>query len=214
MNWMQQMPPCPPSGPDWDEMLACWREIRDFKRLIDGVIKELYGDTPPASTTLLDIINAAIENHPPTQTVIENIVNNYVTNNVVPTMGITDGSAATPGQVGEFYQSLTMVPYTTGTQTQQVSSGMLPAGDWDCEATFVPYGNIQIISFHLNPQPAGFSQIMTGIITQVDPGQAVAMSSLCRALTTENTTLNFQLLTTTSAAANQGSLIFVARRMR
>lgn len=80
--------------------------------------------------------------------------------------GVTDGSNALPGMVGEWIQTETDFPYQGYPTVNQltVSLGVLQPGDWDCFVTLAFPNNdpIGTTGFYLNPTPPGFSTGMGG----------------------------------------------------
>ena len=143
--------------------------------------------------------------------------------NVMP-QGVTNGSDAAPGQVGEYFQTSTGVTYTAASQTQLVNAGVLQPGDWNCNCAFEPDGWLAGIQFNLSPQPAGFTTDMAGIVgdqtvitgTPVGETNAIVPGLFARALIKVPTLLVFNMMTNFIANGNPGagSFLFFARRMR
>lgn len=82
----------------------------------------------------------------------------------LPTTGVTNGTAATPGQVGEtVILTAPALPYSAVYSTQNVSLGILQPGDWmlsmwlDTFTTAVTVATGVII-----PLPAGFTPVTLG----------------------------------------------------
>jgi len=114
-------PPCPPS--DWSEILNCWRDVENFKGFMSQIINDMIasGDLNLATKNYVDqAVSAASQN--------------IIT-------GVTDGSIAGPGIVGEsIIGSVAMDPARTPltVTSDSVPSGILadellmtlPAGAW------------------------------------------------------------------------------------
>jgi hypothetical protein len=140
--------------------------------------------------------------------------------------GITDGSLAAAGAVGEVINSTVSgaFPVTIAT-ANPVSSLVVTPGDWDVQSTAtltVTSGTtLQGASFLLNPLPTGFSTNMSTIIGNqtvgASPQNALTMSSpVARASVAVPTLMAFTLTTNTTAAGGSGTWSFFsrARRMR
>jgi len=71
-------------------------------------------------------------------------------------MGVTDGSDARPGQVGEFISLLIPGSYAAGSDlTQVVNVGVLTAGDWTCFSWLYLSGAVTTVGWGLQPQISG-----------------------------------------------------------
>lgn len=90
-----------------------------------------------------------------------------------PIIGVTDGSDAAPGMVGEFRQFEVDVPfaaYPVVTQTN-VAVGVIQPGDWDLTATLGPQGgSLRAVDFFLDPLPLGMLNEMRGVLWVSIPG--------------------------------------------
>lgn len=130
--------------------------------------------------------------------------------------GVTDGSDAAPGMVGEWLLFRQTVVYPVGNLVNQpVTMGALPAGDWDCQAYGWPESAVQDLQFGLlAPIPDGFSDTM-GVITSAGGHDelAVLVSYTARALIAQPVVIAFEVNVTSGAASNL-ILTFTARRMR
>lgn len=129
-------------------------------------------------------------------------------------MGVTDGSDALPGEIGEFIQFGQTVPLPTAQTTFPLVMGALGAGDWDCWVhctTNIPLGNLMFV---LNPVPLGFSDNMSTVAWVPGTTELLTqMSNIVRALIAEPVVISFDI----STAANMGTNLifwFNARRMR
>lgn len=86
---------------------------------------------------------------------------------VGPIIGVTDGSQAKPGEVGEFLSGIipnTDVPMPPGTAAGANATGVavvtplvIPPGDWDVTSTFRCGNGLNQFEAQLTPLPAGFS---------------------------------------------------------
>jgi hypothetical protein len=132
-----------------------------------------------------------------------------------PIQGVTDGSNAQPGEVGEYYQNIMNVNFNSGTQTQNVAAGVLPPGDWDAYAMFIADLALSTAAFYLVPQPAGVSHNMGGVWNVGSPtvAQITANASPARANLVVPTLFNFSL-ETVAPSAYVGQFYFGARRRR
>lgn len=75
--------------------------------------------------------------------------------------GVTDGSNAQPGQVGEFMRFSVNVPFTATTLTNvNVQLGTLSPGDWDCWSGLETGQGTGPTSILLSPAPPGASNLM------------------------------------------------------
>jgi hypothetical protein len=77
-----------------------------------------------------------------------------------PIIGVSDGSDAAPGEVGEFVKFALAGNYNAAAQTQQISAGVLQPGDWDIRGTVYFETFIEGVLMYLNPVPAGVSNNM------------------------------------------------------
>lgn len=151
-----------------------------------------------------------------------------------PIKGDTSGTAALPGDVGEFISGLVNGAFTAGLQTQSVSGLILQPGDWDVQAsaTFnaAAGGTLTLAGalFVLNPVPAGASNLYTvndatitglaaGTVPTADAnGWAQLVSPRTRIVTATPQLLAFSLSTNIGGAGAAGTFSFLttARRMR
>lgn len=85
-------------------------------------------------------------------------------NSGAPPLGVTDGSNAPAGYVGEFYNNLTTgnVPTTMGF-TQTINAGVLQPGDWTVQAWMFTSALVSGLTFLLNPIPTGVTHNMAAV---------------------------------------------------
>jgi hypothetical protein len=137
----------------------------------------------------------------------------------IPIQGVTDGSDAKAGYVGEFVQMSASIPFPATPATTVVGSvGVLSPGDWNCTAwgqTSVIVGDI---SMTLSPFPPGFSSPME---SRVQAPQIANWSALppafARASITVPTLIAMSIGTNyTQSAGFAGTFnaVFNARRAR
>src|SRR5262249_31128420 len=83
-----------------------------------------------------------------------------------PIQGVTDGSEAKPGEVGEYLQTTTTITYPAATSSvQNISAAIIPPGDWDLYSMVETIGSVNSIDYTLLPQPVGVSTSMGGGMT-------------------------------------------------
>ena len=138
-----------------------------------------------------------------------------------PITGVTDGSNAQPGIVGEYVQMEQTVTYPATTiNLQPVTMGVLQPGDWDCWAALQPNGFGGGSWFILNPVPAGFSTVMLGeSLSQAAGLEAYATLGMpARASISTPTLVVFNLTTNfdsdATAVSTSAQFYFGARRAR
>jgi hypothetical protein len=134
----------------------------------------------------------------------------------VPLQGVTDGSDAKAGYIGEFARfvsSTLTIPMAANSQT--VSIGVLSPGDWNCWA-FTSNMNVHDAQIALSPMPAGFSDpmfIFTGTAGEI----VTLVAPMARASITVPTLIPILLSTNQAAAftaASSCTITFCARRVR
>lgn len=81
-----------------------------------------------------------------------------------PIVGVTDGSDAAPGQVGEYIHGTTSISYAAYPQvtTTTATPLVVQPGDWDLWISMQCTTQITGASFFLSPQPTGMSNTMYG----------------------------------------------------
>lgn len=188
---------CPPGG--MDALLQCYCDIQAATAFISKVVTDLAANDPAFQKALVDGIVASGSN--------------------IPLIGVTNGTTAQPGQVGEYVQFEVAVPYTTAPQTQSVTMGVLQPGDWDVWqfSSFTTY--VTGAQFNLAPEPAGFSHVMFGASEASGTGTVgiVVVCSAARALISVPTLVVFSLTTNGTAPGptpGTAEMFFCARRAR
>lgn len=189
---------CPPGG--MDALMKCYCDLQQASAFIGQVMLDQINNNPAQ----IEAIIAGIE----------------ASGSSLPTIGVTNGSNAQPGQVGEWVEFVATAAYTAASQTQNLTMGVLQPGDWDCTA-FCEYSTyITGSQFILAPQPAGFSNTMFGATESAgDTGilGITTVSPLARASISVPSLVVFSLTTNGPSAgpsAGQATLTFDARRAR
>lgn len=137
-------------------------------------------------------------------------------------MGVTDGSDAAPGIVGEFIQTAPSFNISGALAANNtVVAAVLAPGDWDCQAGIYPGAGMKGLSMQLSPQPVGVSNAMTGTAGDlsaitVDTSYLLLISLAARALVSVPTQMTFNVLSNFLAAgsAATATMVFSARRRR
>ena len=132
------------------------------------------------------------------------------------TTGVTNGSDAPAGQVGEYIKltATGSIPNTSGTwQLVNVNPGSLQAGDWDVTATLNVNQFVLGASMQLSPVPPGFTTGMNGLLTSAAGLEGWVVAMPARAILAGPASLPFAL-TFDSNAAGSFELIVQARRAR
>lgn len=176
--------PRPPHGPPWPpgpghggwpfwgywgfRLRSAWRDVKFLNRLIGDIVNE-------------QIDNGIIAPGP-----------NYVPpSGTTPTpspgiKGVTDGSDAGPGQVGEFVTGTATLAYTANANTTgAVSPIVMQPGDWDINSTVICSSNPGGVHWMLNPVPTGVSndlqgwtgELIGGGGTSINPGLNIGRSA-------------------------------------
>lgn len=204
--------PRPPYGPPWPpgpgaggwpfwgywgfRLRSAWRDVKFLNKLIG------------------DIINDMIENG-----IVAPGPNSPVQGPSGGIPGVTDGSNAGPGQIGEFVSFSSAISYAVATgQTFNISLGVLAPGDWDLRSSLQFSTPFDGVSYYLNPMPSGFSNAMFGEL--LDAGSAglisqyaVVVGMAARGSVSVPTLMPFTV-NVNSSAAGQATLTIEARRMR
>jgi hypothetical protein len=144
----------------------------------------------------------------------------------IPLKGVTDGSNAATGNIGEWLNGPAQVAYAAypAITTQVVSPLVLSPGDWDVWAAMQTTGEFDTARFLMSyPYPAGFSGGLIGTFTAgnpagVDFAYVVILSTVLRANVMVPTvipmTVTIDLYGTAGLAAGTAYLNVYARRMR
>lgn len=171
-----------------------------------GSLAQCYADVKAAQAfleqMLIDIINC----------------NPDIIGRGTPIVGVTDGSNAQPGMVGEIITLTGVFPYNA-TQTQgPLSLGSLPAGDWDCWTYGYPSAWATDFEFALNPVPAGFENNLWGKTTVQTPTVWIVpvVGIQGRASTTQPSLIAFTCTANANGPGDAGTMAitFNARRRR
>jgi hypothetical protein len=135
----------------------------------------------------------------------------------IPFQGVTDGSNALAGNIGEFIQATGTVNYPASvTTTSVISVTVVPPGDWDfwgkLDLSAVAVVNSWVVT--LSPLPAGMSNNMSGQV--VPPELTSGHLNGARGSFSVPTLLAFSstLNNTTAATGGTGTLTLEARRRR
>lgn len=139
---MTHLQPCPPEPPccppGWsEEALACWRQMQELMAIIRATVAPDIERLERQIASLQRQLNAV-------------------------TLGVTDGSNAAPGHIGEylmFTTTATYAAYPTVTD-KNVTLGTLGAGDWLCFLTTAFTTAVGTAATYLDPVPSGFSNGM------------------------------------------------------
>lgn len=147
-----------------------------------------------------------------------------------PIIGVTNGTEAPAGAVGEWFQNVVPVNFTAASQNTVINAGVLPTGDWNAWATFYPNAWVAGCAFGLSPvPPASQGAVMISSAMQalagelgIPGGTPVSESDMqitcpvTRILSTAPLLMPFQVSTNFLAGGNAGTgdFIFSARRIR
>jgi hypothetical protein len=101
----------------------------------------------------------------------------------VPLQGVTDGSNAKPGYIGEFITGVGSIAYAANPAvTTAVTSPLVVApGDWDLWAFLLPSTEVGAMSFSLSPLPVGVSNPMQAASATFTPGVGASESVILNA---------------------------------
>jgi hypothetical protein len=142
-----------------------------------------------------------------------------------PILGITDGSVALPGRVGEVMEANPApIPFTGLPQSINVSAMVLQAGDWLVWTSALLQTNdgsngIYNANIHLNPAPTGSSNVLEGWWAASTPFAKVGLETRMMTLNiTVPTLLPFTFDINNNPNQNGGAGVVLlhvgARRMR
>lgn len=195
---MTHLQPCPPEPPccppGWsEEAMACWRQMQELMAII-------------RATVAPDIER------------LERQIASLQQQVKVLTFGVTDGSNALPGHVGEFVAlQAPDINFPTATSTVSVVAGTLAPGDWNVQA--YAYINVGITGaqFYLSPQPPGISDSMGAVIALFGHENVTLVGPLVRANIVAPTVLQFSCTTNNDGPGPTPGIMSVrvaARRMR
>lgn len=195
---------CAPAGcgGDMDRLMQCYCDVQAAMKFISKIMIDLINNDPAVAQAMI----AAIEK----------------SGSSLPLIGVTNGSDAQPGQVGEYIWFQQELAAQTGTSTQNVSLGVLQPGDWDCMCYLVTGMSFTEINFFLLPAPVppGFSGRMQGVFAVASAVSTVedqfVLGTSARALISQPTLIAFTV-TMDLADVSTGEapyLVFAARRAR
>lgn len=134
---------CPPGG--MDALMKCYCDIQAATQFICTVMVDCINTNPAVAEAMI----AAIEK----------------SGSSLPLVGVTNGQAAQPGQVGEFIQFSSTQSINVpagGEQTFNLPMGVLQPGDWDVESYIQVQSQVTLVSFGLQPAVPGFSSNVGG----------------------------------------------------
>lgn len=186
-------PPCPPVVPcpppvdcmGISGLERCYEEVKRAQEFLKQMIKDIIACDP-------SIIGSG-----------------------VPLVGVTDGSPAQPGMVGEFVMFSTTITWVLGAQTW--SAGILQPGDWDVWLYGrVAQGSVFYTSceLKLDPVPAGFSDVPAALDDVGGASNSMLTSYAVQLLTAVPTLLPVLMTIGASAAGGQMYVAVAARRRR
>jgi len=132
----------------WPQSPSCFSELASLNACYDSI--QMMEQILAKVMTDLVTNNVAVQ-----QAIVEAIAKS---GSNVPLIGVTNGSAAQPGQVGEFVQwsGTGTIPVTQGA-SQSLSTLVLQPGDWDMESSAIIMGDFTTFGYYLNPIPPGAS---------------------------------------------------------
>jgi hypothetical protein len=154
---------------------ACYDSVQMMEQILSKVVCDLAQNNAAFQQCLVNAIAASGSN--------------------VPLIGVTNGQAAQPGQVGEFisYEVALTLPVSSSPQIQVTNVGTLPPGDWLLWAIGAPATEVDVLLCNLNPTPAGFSTGLWGGIFGTTMNGIVLVTGPCHALTSTPVPLVFDI---------------------
>lgn len=181
---------------DLASLIACYGDINAAMDFISRIMIDLINNNPAVAEAIIQAIQKSGSN--------------------LPLLGVTNGTPATPPQVGQYVHLSGTLAYTATPAQANLSLGVLPAGDWDCWlwATFtsVTAG----AQYSLNPLPAGFAANPSASSWSATlPPQLILSTMTVQALTSGDELI----VANTSVVASSGqsgtmTVNFAARRRR
>lgn len=185
---------CPPSN-----LMQCYCDIQNATAFICAVMVDCINTNPAVTTAIIDAIAKSGSN--------------------LPLLGVTNGTPAQPGQVGELVVFASGdISATAGPQTQSITMGVLQPGDWDCWFFGNMLGEAHDLAFSLTPQPAGFQNNLNTVLGVMSPELAeTPVSTTTQALISVPTLIVIQAQTNIGAPGPGPftfALDFIARRRR
>lgn len=196
---MPQMMPvcCPPGG--MDALMKCYCDIQSATAFICAVMVDCINTNPAVTQAIIDAIAKSGSN--------------------VPLLGVTNGSAAQPGQVGEivaFNQSQTVTVPTGGTGGSFLfNMGVLQPGSWYLTAAMFPSFGTMNANYGLTPVPNGFSTGLIGGLASTTTEESYIISQPAKADISVPTLLAMTVnLVVTGGATGSVDMQVVALRVR
>ena len=187
---------CPPGG--MDALMKCWCDVQAATAFICSVMVQCVQTNPAVTAAIIAAIEAS--------------------GSSLPLTGVTNGSDAQPGQVGEWVEYVAEPAYSGAIdQTVVAPMGVLNPGDWDYWFQVSPSNTTTTVAAYINPLPPGFT---SGLFATVDAGtgsQATTLvSSTGRALISVPSLVTLQLSMNWVAVSPPGTAncVFMARRRR
>jgi hypothetical protein len=175
-------------------------------------LNQCYDDVKAMQKILTKVMTDLIQSDPSiVQTIIEEISKS---GSSVPQIGVTDGTDAQAGQVGEYveFNISGNVPQSTVWSPQSVVAGIMQPGDWDVWGNIGVQAQMMGVAIQLSPAPAGFSNTLDAYMALPDPLSATVIMQTARASLTVPTLLAFNLQTVSTSAATFGLQIAARRR--
>ena len=192
------LPPgcCPPGG--MDALMKCYCDIQAASAFIATIMIDQINNNP----AVVQAIIAAIEK----------------SGSNLPLIGVTNGTAAQPGQVGEWilFQAHAAYP-ATFVAPIPVTMGSLPPGDWDLYSYVQMSSFINDVIWQYLPVPPGWSD--AGQTTVADQGANLSLRTPgvpVQALTSVPSLVAMQLQVNTLGPGSSAgtATIYVACRRR
>lgn len=189
---------CPPGG--MDALMKCYCDIQQASAFIGQIMLDQINNNPAIIAAIIAGIEKSGSN--------------------LPLVGVTNGSLAQPGQVGEFVLFSQSVTFTAAVQVQTLTMGVLQPGDWDCWQYAYFNQVFSSASMILSPVPVGFSFDLFANTGSVDPTNFEAMSlvsTTAQASISVPSLIAIQFVTNalgTGPGAGSASVNFAARRRR
>jgi hypothetical protein len=184
--WPRPAPQSPSCFSELAQLGQCYNQVQWLTNLLTEIVTDIITTDTAVQQAIVDAIVATGSN--------------------VPLIGVTNGSDAAPGQVGEFVQTYQTLNLPDGQNTQNFSGMVLQPGDWDVWAWCYPTAWCDSLYFFLtNGAPPGFSngifgQVISGTSPPTSWTAAVVISPACRALISVPTLLPFTLITNAQSA--------------
>lgn len=193
------MPPpgtLPGCGPPSNSLMDCYWSVQSATAFISAIMIDAINNNPAVTQAIISAIEAS--------------------GSTLPLVGVTNGSNAQPGQVGEYVELDHSFPYVSGNnQTATVTAGILQPGDWDVWSWANPSNFVNWLNFYLNPIPAGFSSSMWTAIG-VSPTLTEGVAFISTAVRASLAVPTLMAFTVNYSCTTAGNVQFVtsARRRR